>query len=216
MNKTEISLFPIFSSLLASQKININTNKLLKIAQKEKYRIAGRADSLSNHVSRTKNLNVLDKKILKNEKNILENYINHYSINVLKYNNKLKLTTSWFVEAKHNQTSDPHDHVNSLLSAVLYLKPTPECGAIMFKNLRNPSSIYITKSEYNIWNADAWTIVPEDNLLVIFPSYLYHKILPGKNKEPRYSLAMNFFPVGEIGEKGGSDSFINIKDVDGK
>ena len=68
MNKTEISLFPIFSSLLASQKININTNKLLKIAQKEKYRIAGRADSLSNHVSRTNNLNVLDKKILKNEK----------------------------------------------------------------------------------------------------------------------------------------------------
>lgn len=217
MNESEITLIPVFSSLIASQKININANKLLKVAQKEQYKIAGRADSLSNHVSRSNNLNVLDKKILKNEKNILENYINHYCTNVLKYNNKLKLTTSWFVETKRDQTSDPHDHVNSLLSAVLYIKPTPDCGSIMFKNLRNPSSIYITKSEYNVWNSDAWTIVPEDNLLIIFPSHLYHKILSGKNKETRYSLAMNFFPVGKIGEKdGGSDSFINIKDVDGK
>ena len=29
MNKTEISLFPIFSSLLASQKININTKEFM-------------------------------------------------------------------------------------------------------------------------------------------------------------------------------------------
>jgi hypothetical protein len=73
----------------------------------------------------------------------------------------------------------------------------------------------MSRSEYNIWNADAWTIIPDDGLLLIFPSYLHHKILPGQNSEPRYSLAMNFFPIGKIGYNG-SDSFINIKDVDGK
>ena len=214
MTEIEIKLDPVFSSPVASIKADINIKKILKIAEKEKYNVAGRKDSFKNHVSQSNNMIILDKKIFKNEKKTMENYINYYCKNVLKYVNKLKLTTSWFTKAEYNQTSDPHDHSNSFLSAVLYLKTTKGCGGIVFKNFRIPSYIYMSRSEYNIWNADAWTIIPDDGLLLIFPSYLHHKILPGQNSEPRYSLAMNFFPIGKIGYNE-SDSFINIKDVDG-
>lgn len=215
MNNIDINLDPIFSSPVASIKTDINIKKILKAAEKEKYRTAGRSDSFKNQVDQSDSLNILDRKIFKTEKQKLENYVNYYCEHVLKYINKFKLTTSWFTKAEYNQTSDPHDHGNSVMSAVLYLKTTEGCGGITFKNFRIPSSIYLTKSEHNLWNSDAWTINPYDGLLIIFPSYLYHKILPGENKEPRYSLAMNFFPVGKIGYKE-SDSSINIIDVDGK
>lgn len=215
MNNIDINLDPIFSSPVASIKTNINIKKILKAAEKEKYRTAGRSDSFKNQVDQSSSLNILDRKIFKTEKQKLENYLNYYCGHVLKYINKFKLTTSWFTKSQYGQTSDPHDHGNSVMSAVLYLKTTEGCGGITFKNFRIPSSIYLTRSEYNLWNTDAWTINPYDGLLIIFPSYLYHKILPGENKEPRYSLAMNFFPVGKIGFKE-SDSSINIKDVDGK
>ena len=52
-------------------------------------------------------------------------------------------------------------------------------------------------------------------MIIIFPSDVYHKILPHTSKETRYSLAMNYMPVGKIGRKF-SDSFVNIIDLDGK
>ena len=34
-------------------------------------------------------------------------------------------------------------------------------------------------------------------MLVLFPSYLNHKILEHKSEFPRYSLAFNIVPIGE-------------------
>tara|TARA_R110000803_G_scaffold179053_1_gene241481 strand:+ start:129 stop:779 length:651 start_codon:yes stop_codon:yes gene_type:complete len=214
MNRININIDPIFSSPIATIKTNIDVQKILKIAEKEKYRTAGEDSSLKNHVSIGADLNILNKKNLKLEKKQLENYVNFYCKNILKYKNKFKLTTSWFTKSELNETSDPHNHGNSVLSAVLYLKATSKCGAITFKNIHSPAQIHVAATESNIWNSDTWNIVPEDGLLIIFPSYLYHKILPGQNKEPRYSLAINYFPVGKIGYPN-SDSFLNVKDVKG-
>ena len=68
MTEIEIKLDPVFSSPVASIKTDINIKKILKAAEKEKYRTAGRSDSFKNHVSQSNNLTVLDKKIFKNEK----------------------------------------------------------------------------------------------------------------------------------------------------
>ena len=42
-------------------------------------------------------------------------------------------------------------------------------------------------------------ITPHKNGLVLFPSYLKHKILKHDSDIPRYSLAFNIVPVGHYG-----------------
>ena len=44
---------------------------------------------------------------------------------------------------------------------------------------------------------------------------MFHKVLRNTSKEDRYSLAMNFIPIGKIGDTN-SDSFVNIIQADGK
>ena len=46
-------------------------------------------------------------------------------------------------------------------------------------------------------NNNSWTISPEKNLLVFFPSYLEHRII--NNKDKRRSLAFNIVPIGGYG-----------------
>ena len=40
---------------------------------------------------------------------------------------------------------------------------------------------------------------PEEGLLIIFPSYLEHRVLPQEDLPPRYSIAFNIIPKGEFG-----------------
>ena len=51
-------------------------------------------------------------------------------------------------------------------------------------------------------------IMPNKNMLVLFPSYLKHKILTHESNIPRYSLAFNIVPVGHYGV---GDSQYNTK-----
>ena len=45
-----------------------------------------------------------------------------------------------------------------------------------------------------------WRLEPKKNRLVVFPSYLYHKIEKNTSDEVRHSLAFNVMPDGIIGQ----------------
>jgi hypothetical protein len=59
-------------------------------------------------------------------------------------------------------------------------------------------------SEYNLYNSSSWEITPKKNLMIIFPSYLFHKVNTHISNENRYSLAFNLFPKGNIGKNDSS------------
>ena len=44
---------------------------------------------------------------------------------------------------------------------------------------------------YNLFNSKIWQIVPENNLLVIFPSWLQHYVRQGNSNTTRISIALN-------------------------
>ena len=60
----------------------------------------------------------------------------------------------------------------------------------------------------NIANSNLSYITPSANSLVLFPSYLSHRIAEHQSKKIRRSLAFNIVPVGGYGEY---DSSYNTK-----
>ena len=59
---------------------------------------------------------------------------------------------------------------------------------------------YIESQESNIHNSMYWSIPPQRNKLLFFPSYLQHQIDKHSGENNRKSLAFNIVPIGEYGE----------------
>ena len=214
MKEVKPVLYPLFSKLVYTKNINVDTKKILSLAKKEKFKVAGVKDSMSNHAQASVCNTLLDKKSYKFLKEIILKEINFYVHNVMKYKNNFQLTKSWLTKTENNQVSDYHQHNNSFLSAVLYIKTDENSGKIGFINFSS-SLFQLQVTEQNIWNSVGYTFKPSDGLLLIFPSDMFHKVLRNTSKEDRYSLAMNFIPIGKIGDTN-SDSFVNILQADGK
>jgi uncharacterized protein (TIGR02466 family) len=131
-----------------------------------------------------------------------------YSVKVLQqYQLPLAMTTSWITRTRPGGFSARHHHSNSWLSGVWY----PEASStITFTSPMRSTILPNEPAEYNIYNAEAWTIRPESNMLVIFPSYLQHQIDLNDTDDIRYSLAFNTFPVSTFGV---GDSTLRVDDV---
>jgi len=208
------SVYPLFSKLIYVKETNIDTSKILKVVKKKNWVIAGEKDSVSHHADKSTDLNVLDKPDLKFAKDHIYKYINEYNKTIMKYKNDLVLTRSWFTRTETDKTSDYHSHNNSFISAVLYLKPPKDGAKIGFVDY-SIKRFVPDVIELNMWNSSAYSFQPTDGMLIIFPSDVFHKVLPHTSKQTRYSLAINYMPVGKIGREF-SDSFVNIHGLDGK
>lgn len=116
----------------------------------------------------------------------------------------LNMTTSWLTRAERGVGSARHYHTNSYLSAVWYpakSSPIRFFSPAGLPRISNLSQIDLgVPLEYNISNGSVYDIVPEQNMLVIFPSMLEHQILPNTTLQTRHSLAVNTFPVGAFGQ----------------
>lgn len=99
-----------------------------------------------------------------------------YSYDILHYSNKFKITTSWFTKSEKNQSSNYHNHSNSMFSGILYIQTNKSSGNISFQNF-NDSRYKLDSFKYNIYNSTEYTFQPQDGLLILFPSEVHHKIL---------------------------------------
>ena len=50
------------------------------------------------------------------------------------------------------------------------------------------------------YNSNCWGFSPEPKQLLLFPSYLMHRIMKNKSNKVRHSLAFNIVPIGRWGE----------------
>jgi len=146
-------------------------------------------------------LHVLDNKNLKFLKDILLKEFYYYAWDKMKYtNNDFKITTSWFTQVNPTKSSDFHNHTNCFMSGVLYLQTTPDSGDIIFQEFGN-KAFNLLPSEFNLYNSKEWIYKPQNGLLLLFPSELYHKVKENKSKCIRHSLAFNLMPTGILGDK---------------
>ena len=106
---------------------------------------------------------------------------------------KIKITTSWLTAIAPNATPTLHRHSNSWFSGVYYFQDS--YSGLEFKNpIERDIDLKNGKLTSN------WKLNTKKNMLVFFPSYLYHKIEKNTFDEVRHSLAFNIMPDGTTGK----------------
>jgi len=207
MNKEvlKLNVIPLFPSPLGIIDIIEDCSNLKKIITN--YDFEPTTGSTSKACFITKDLNILES--FPKEKNIILNYFEIYKNYVLKLDNqKFKMTTSWGTKTEPGGYSQFHNHQNCTYSGVFYFDEMSG-GNIEFESYGiYPQQILLNNpTEWNTFNSKSWMLTSKKNMLLLFPSYLYHRITENTSLKNRYSLAFNFFPIESFGVK---DSFINI------
>jgi uncharacterized protein (TIGR02466 family) len=197
-------LHPLFNTPIALINMPLSVDEQTKLTdyinlQDWQKASQGDNDNENNKSKQNKNLYTLEDDKLSFLKNKIINNFYSYKNKIFRYEDfDFKTTTSWFTKTEYGQKSYYHNHSNCMFSAVFYVNQPENSGNITFTKYED-KRFNIEPSEYNLYNSSAWTFIPRKHDLIIFPSETYHKIETHKSKECRYSLALNFMPVGKIG-----------------
>ena len=119
------------------------------------------------------------------------------------------LTNMWININQKNHYNEWHIHRRSTLSGVYYIKHDGfENGNIMFKH---PNHLYMTYAHWpqevngdenwierhNEVTSEILDFVPIPNMLIIFPSWIEHKVEVNLNNDSRISLSFNTMPTAD-------------------
>ena len=108
---------------------------------------------------------------------------------------KFSLGNMWANVNGYKDSNEMHVHPNSVISGVYFLKASKKQGSLRFVSNYN----YELNACYNSFienplpqNNSLFDINPEDNTLILFPSYLKHYVLPNMEKDKdRISISFN-------------------------
>lgn len=196
-NENKFTMYPIFPVGIYKSKIDNNlTKKQIKFVEQQKiYKNEGNFISLNSFVLNEKIFKNLNKKIL--------DHVNNYLFDVLQCEKKIMpyITQSWLNYTEQDQFHHAHEHPNSYLSGVYYIEANKEIDSITFLKPNSYATILPSFIEYNTFNLFSSQFPVETQDILLFPSFLAHKVITKKENNKRISLAFNVFLKGEIGTK---------------
>ena len=100
------------------------------------------------------------------------NYAQEYFTEVMKYNFKLNMANSWLNVTQSGQSHMMHNHTNSLVSGVLYLKCNDSKPSIVFNNLTPTFILNLQSVENTRLNSMSWEFPIEDNTITVSYTHL--------------------------------------------
>lgn len=151
-----------------------------------------------NYISVNRQILELDE--FKDLKVSLQTALDHYVHDILKIENQFFITDSWSTRNPQNTFHAEHSHGNSIFSGVLYVDVADGDLELLFdpafsKNFQFEYSI----KEYNLLNSNSWTLGLRSGMLVIFPSWVSHRVSPNLNTADRRIIGFNSFTSGKFG-----------------
>ena len=154
--------------------------------------------------SHSTNTNIFNGK-LKKLKQFCEQHLDTYIKEVIcpKEDLNFYITQSWLNINKPGEFHHEHSHSNSIISGVFYVS-TEEDDKIFFTD-PNQKLKDLLRSEvttFNLWNSSSWFFPAVTNELLIFPSWLNHRVDQNeKATKNRISISFNTFVTGVMGSK---------------
>jgi uncharacterized protein (TIGR02466 family) len=196
-----IQLLQLFATPIYISKLEITNDQIEAIVINQQYE-----KMHSGTGSYTVNQRLLNLEELKSFKEEIDRHVMCYAYDILKIkqSQKFYLTNSWAVKLDHGDYANPHIHTNSLISGVFYLSGDNKFGRINFGRTYDnifTSSVSPDFEEYNPLNSSEYSISPEKNMLLLFPSITNHSVSPNLSNDTRYSIAFNYFIEGTFGRK---------------
>lgn len=122
-----------------------------------------------------------------------------YFTEIMKYDYKLHMTNSWLNVTQPDQGHMMHNHTNSLVSGVLYIKTLDSNPSISFNNLTPTFLLNLKVTEHTMFNSMEWKLPVEDNCIILFPSHAFHYVTKNTSDNERISIAFNTFIKGKVG-----------------
>ena len=152
----------------------------------------------------------LDTAGLEQLKSDIDQHVDTYVKEVMKAPYEVYLTNSWKNLTSQNEQHIMHNHTNSVISGVLYIKSSYIQPTISFHRMQPPYLLSWEPTEFNTFNSMEWTVPVEDGDIIIFPSTLFHYVKPNISNKDRISIAFNTFARGHIKtESAGADLILN-------
>ena len=109
--------------------------------------------------------------------------------------NQIKIDKIWININKYKDYNQTHFHSNCFLSGVYYVDIFDKGGSIIFDN---PAQDLIDSNwnnddinNFNTVNSSIYRLVPNIGDLVLFPSWLKHKVEPNMTNKERISISFN-------------------------
>ena len=166
-----------------------------KIVKEGMYKNTGNVSSSNSYIFNGK---------LKNIKQFCEEQLKIYVKEVINPKEELDfyITQSWLNITKPGESHHEHSHSNSIISGVFYIL-TEENDSITFSDPNvKVKEVIKFDVEFNIWNSAYATIPIKTNELLLFPSWLDHKVMPNeKATSNRISISFNTFVRGTLGKE---------------
>ena len=146
---------------------------------------------------KTKDTYILRHKELSKIKDFIYESLNKFTTELWNSKQKVVITQSWCNKNLPNTEHPVHHHANSIVSGVFYFKQDITMPPIQFSRVDRQSFMPKTE-EYNIFNSQQIMFPMVDGELLMFPSNIWHAVLPNKSKDTRYSMSFNTF-ANELG-----------------
>ena len=192
---------PIFPEIIGATELNTLPDSYIEECKDfiiNKLELEPNYDSKNDYITKTQDIleipifNKLKQNIIKEA----QEYIKELNIPPV----DLQISTSWsYVAYKGNSQNKYHTHANSQFSGIFYLT---EGGNLSFANTSYEKFTFSTGNfTENENKKNLFSITPYKKLLIFFPSYIPHQILPN-NTIPRISIPFNLVPKGKIGGSG--------------
>lgn len=203
-------VMPLFSKVVCVNKLKLPHKKIDKLIDHVFVRAEQKLpEDPKNMTSYTVDKNILDQEKFSFLKKIITKEFNFYVKQILRYEQKFKITTSWFTKTEKGEESSFHNHRNSFISCILYIDVDEKSGPLSFIDYNNNKMFQLLPKEYNNFNSELTRIQPEKGMIIFFPSEMYHKVNTHESNRSRISLACNFIPDQSI-EDISKDNFLHF------
>ena len=194
---------PVYIAKRDSDLIPREEKEIEKIIQEGMQKNTGNSSSINSYIFNEN---------LKELKQFCEQQIRIYVKDIINPKKGLDfyITQSWLNIVKPGEFHHNHAHNNSIISGVFYLA-TEKDDNITFEdeNFKIKQQINFEPKEWNVLNAVTWSFPAVINELILFPSWLNHRVLENeKATTDRISISFNTFVKGTLGVQANLNELI--------
>jgi uncharacterized protein (TIGR02466 family) len=188
-----INIMPIFINFLAVESLRLDNEKLEKFCLERKKASAGRVVS-NGGGWQSDNLDITTPELAELFAEVGKRLDEVHRAFEFNPSTRQVITEAWININQKGHFNYSHDHPGSLFSAVYYVKGGADKGEL---ELKTPiaAHTYTISSEmvgsFNAFTGHAMVIPPVTGDLLIFPSWLLHRVNMSQSEEERISIAFN-------------------------
>jgi len=188
-----INIMPIFINFLAVESLRLDNDRIEKFCLERKAASAGRVVS-NGGGWQSDNLDTGTQELAELFAEVQKRLDEVHRAFELSPTTRQVITEAWININQKGHFNYSHDHPGSLFSGVYYVKGGADKGELELKTPIAPHTYTISGDMvggFNAFTGHAMVIPPVTGDLLIFPSWLLHRVNMSQSDEERISIAFN-------------------------